>query len=112
MLYTFSDQPHKLNGGFSRHYCYLASFISTSNLNHTMPNTYHASVFFAEEHLHKLTCRQRIHLPEGVTLNDVYPSVLSIARVIVAINQIGESKKKELPPLSVRGLPPPRLFAG
>lgn len=77
-----------------------------------MPNTHHASVFFAEEHLHKLACRQRIHLPEGVTLNDVYPSVLSIARVIVAINQIGGSEKKELPPLSVRGLPPPRLFAG
>lgn len=40
-----------------------------------------------------------------MTLNDVYPSVLPIARAIVAINQIGRSKKRSdsSPP------PPPGL---
>lgn len=33
-----------------------------------------------------------------MTLNDVYPSVLPIARMIVAINQIGRSKKRSSSP--------------
>lgn len=43
-----------------------------------------------------------------MTLNDVYPSVLPIARAIVAINQIGRSKKKIRPPPPP--VLPPRLF--